>query len=587
MHMHIRAYTWVCACTQEVMWRNVFGRAEFEHLVRVYTSCTLSEKSGDLYLGSHSLHFRGKDATIARRGKERSTVSLPYTRVRSITKKSGKLSGYKGFTMELSPARPGDKVEAFTLAGFAWANEVRHMVESLVAERCPMFDRAALEENGRMRAKFGLADESVYVLNEYQVALIHAHGSSMGSPDPSLHLKPGPTSHPHPHLHSNQVALIHADGSSKGKLYVTQSALCFSGSLLGRETRAVFSLSDIIALERTELPALNTVLVTSSTTEERFTFLLDSSRSHALSQIYQLMSLSKDDHSLLAPTELPSQGLELPPEPFLEKPPSLPRPHATLPIALSSSCHIAASCWRYPVRAPLATGCPATVLLQPPLALQNLLPCALEWRLVPTGGNDKKERGKEVVGEAQPVVAYASIDGKLVAVSQEEGSESELPPEQVHDFHLTSPGLPSPPLTSPHTSPHLTSPQATSPRLTSPPLTSPHLTSRCMTSMTCRAPTVGRCSCACPATTGRQPSTWMWTPRASAPRRSGCALAPRVPRRSACSSATAPRANVLATCCRCTHIHMHTCISCISGSCSLLATCCRCTCPTGWSMAPA
>ena len=72
-----------------------------------------------------------------------------------------------------------------------------------------------------MRAKFGLHDASAYVLNEYQ------------------------------------CALMHAEGSSKGKLYVTQAALCFSGSLFGRETRAVFTLSDVISLERVELPAPN------------------------------------------------------------------------------------------------------------------------------------------------------------------------------------------------------------------------------------------------------------------------------------------------------------------------------------------
>ena len=60
--------------------------------------------------------------------------------------------------------------------------------------------RGALEENERIRAKFGIDDASQSVLHEYR------------------------------------CALMHADGSSKGKLYVTRNFLCFSGSLFGRDT---------------------------------------------------------------------------------------------------------------------------------------------------------------------------------------------------------------------------------------------------------------------------------------------------------------------------------------------------------------
>ena len=49
-------------------------------------------------------------------------------------------------------------------------------------------------------------------------------------------------------VHGCQCALMHADGSSKGKLYVTRAYLCFAGSLFGRETLAVFAVSDTSTL---------------------------------------------------------------------------------------------------------------------------------------------------------------------------------------------------------------------------------------------------------------------------------------------------------------------------------------------------
>ena len=125
-------------------------------------------------------------------------------------------------------------------------------------------------------------------------------------------------------------------------------------------------------------------------------------RGHCFALVQQLIAISRQDYSLGGGRagaegshghELPTQPAELPPEPFMEKPMKPMKPHQTLPLALSPTCLVVATAWRYPVRAPLSTGCPSTVLLQPPLALQNLLPCGLEWRLVRIA-----ERGKDKGG---------------------------------------------------------------------------------------------------------------------------------------------------------------------------------------------
>ncbi len=168
------AYEGKPTAEEEAAWRATFERPEGEHLVRCYASCTLGEKSGDLYLGSHSMHFKPKDAALSMKSKASKLLrwyALEWHRVLTITKKSGKLSGYKGFVIVLAPtdgkaggggggggsgsgsggsrAGASDKGDAITLSGFAWANEVRHTVEALVAERSAHFDRAALEENVR------------------------------------------------------------------------------------------------------------------------------------------------------------------------------------------------------------------------------------------------------------------------------------------------------------------------------------------------------------------------------------------------------------------------------------------------------
>ena len=393
---------------EEATWRGLFGRPPVEYLLRSTLSCTMGERAGDLYLGSHALHFRASAGSFIK-GKERLSTSVAYSRVANITKRSGKLAGYKGFVIELASAQAakgGERMEPLIFSGFTWANEVRHMIESLAAEHAPSFSRGELEENARIRHKFGLDDASQYVLHEYQ------------------------------------CALVHADGSSKGKLYLTQSYLCFSGSLFGRDTRAVYAVSDIIALEKAESPAPNSIHITSASTEERFTFLAN--RAHAFDALHQLLAINRQDFSLISKRELPTQIAELPPEPFLEKPREPAKPDATLPLALSSKCLVVATCWRYPVRMPLATGCPGTVLIQPPLALHNLLPCALEWRLVPTAtGRDARAgatanvsnygrvKSEEDVTAAPAAASHAPRHGVGTAVL----AASELAPEEVIDFH--------------------------------------------------------------------------------------------------------------------------------------------------------
>ena len=58
------------------------------------------------------------------------------------------------------------------------------------------------------------------------------------------------------------------------------------------------------------------------------------SRGHALALIHQLLSITHADQSLIEERRLPSDGLDLPPEPFLEKAPEPLKPHAVLPVAL-------------------------------------------------------------------------------------------------------------------------------------------------------------------------------------------------------------------------------------------------------------
>ena len=104
-------------------------------------------------------------------------------------------------------------------------------------------------------------------------------------------------------LHEYAVALMHKEGKSSGKLYVTQCNLCYSGSLFGKDTRAVYAIADIVSLEPSDTPTPNSIVVTSLSTEERFLFVYG--RAHALAAISELMALTRGDHSLAAPRELP------------------------------------------------------------------------------------------------------------------------------------------------------------------------------------------------------------------------------------------------------------------------------------------
>ena len=105
---------------EEATWRSMFERPDAEHLVRYYPSCTLGEKSGDLYLGSFSMHFKPKDGALSMASKANRLLkwySLEWHRVLTIIKKSGKLSGYKGFVILLAPAdRAGASARATAAA---------------------------------------------------------------------------------------------------------------------------------------------------------------------------------------------------------------------------------------------------------------------------------------------------------------------------------------------------------------------------------------------------------------------------------------------------------------------------------------
>ena len=377
---------------EEAAWRGAFAVPGHEFLVRAL-SCSLVEKkelAGELFVGSHSLHFKSRVKLPDQfGGKEREArlLTVAYTRIVSFAKRAGKLPANKGFVVHYIAADGGvaassgasgmaqPEPRTMTLINFGAANESRHLLERLVMQHANIasgFARELGDENEKFRAKFNLqAEASECVLHEYA------------------------------------CALIHADGSSKGKLYVSQHYLCFAGKLFGKDTRAVYAAAEIVAVEASESPAPNSITVTSTSTEERFTFL--QGRTHALQTITQLLALTKGEHSLAAPRELPTDTLELPAERFLDRVSQPATPHVLLPLELHTGTQLAASCWRYPVRTPWSTGAPFTMLLQAPVALHNLLPYPLEWRLVTSG--------------AQETLAH-----------------EELAPEAVHDFHSLAPG---------------------------------------------------------------------------------------------------------------------------------------------------
>ena len=175
--------------------------------------------------------------------------------------------------------------------------------------------------------------------------------------------------------------------------------------------RYVCYVADIVSIEPTDSPAPNSLTITSSSTEERFTFI--NYRKEALDTISQLLAVARGDHTLSAALGLPIDDTDLPAEPFLERrTKGRASAHTVLPLALRTGCLLAASCWRYPVRSQLSTGSPCSLLIQVPLALQNLLPTAFEWRLLAKseGKSDSKP------GRAEPL------------------AQQELQPNHIHDF---------------------------------------------------------------------------------------------------------------------------------------------------------
>ena len=351
---------------EESQWRSHLAPPPHEFLVRACT-CSLVERAvvaGELFIGSASLYFRSKGSKAAGR-----TLCVPYSLVTSITKKSGKLTSSKGFVLDVAPEAAGGSADQIHLCNFGWANEIRHLIGKLAAQHSAAFERERTAENARLRTKFGLeSDADSIVLYEYP------------------------------------CALVHSEGSSRGKMYVMQRWLCYSGTLFGKDTNYVCHISDIVGIEPTDLPAPNSIMLTSIGSEERFTFLHH--RAHALQSIAQLLSISRAEHGLVSPFAPPRAEATLPADPFLETPMPAEPPFTVQPLALRGDCLLAASCYRYAVRAKLSTGCPCTLLVQVPLALQNLLPGTLEWRLVPVGSKADP-----------PPPAH------------------ELPPDQIHDFH--------------------------------------------------------------------------------------------------------------------------------------------------------
>ena len=150
-------------------------------------------------------------------------MCVPYAKITNVTKKpNAKMSSAKGFVIDVSPPTAGESAEQISFSNFSWANEIRHLIERLAAQHSSVFRREGTAQTAKLRTKFGLNEEAdAVVLNEYP------------------------------------CALVHAEGSSKGKLYIMQRCLCFSGSLFGRDTRYVCCVSDVVGVELSDSPAPN------------------------------------------------------------------------------------------------------------------------------------------------------------------------------------------------------------------------------------------------------------------------------------------------------------------------------------------
>eukprot|EP00964_Phaeocystis_antarctica_P126802 scaffold90469_cov63-Phaeocystis_antarctica.AAC.2 len=111
--------------------------------------------------------MQGKD-------KEPRSFVVSYSAVTSIFKRSGKMASSKGFAIEVrgeGAAASDTSALQYSFVNFSWANEARHLIETLVARRSSRFARHKSEENEKLRAKFGL-DEPLEVAPR-----AHAHAA--------------------------------------------------------------------------------------------------------------------------------------------------------------------------------------------------------------------------------------------------------------------------------------------------------------------------------------------------------------------------------------------------------------------------
>ena len=154
---------------EEAQWRALFEPPASEFLVGLY-ACSLAEgkasaHGGELYVGSHSLAFRASKGLMQGKAKEPRSFAVAYSAITSIFKRSGKMASSKGFTIEVrgeGAAASGTSALQYSFVSFSWANEARHLVETMVARRSRRFARHKSEENEKLRAKFEL-DEPLEV----------------------------------------------------------------------------------------------------------------------------------------------------------------------------------------------------------------------------------------------------------------------------------------------------------------------------------------------------------------------------------------------------------------------------------------
>ena len=159
---------------EEAQWRALFGPADWEFLVGQY-ACSLAEgkassHGGELYVGSHSLAFRASKGLVLGKDKEPRFFVVYYSAITSIFKRSGKMASSKGFAIEVrgeGAAASDTSALQYSFVNFSWANEARHLIETMVARHSSRFARHKSEENEKLRGKF--------VLDEPLEVALHAH----------------------------------------------------------------------------------------------------------------------------------------------------------------------------------------------------------------------------------------------------------------------------------------------------------------------------------------------------------------------------------------------------------------------------